>query len=64
MADDWKPPPVTRETVHEWTALDASELRDMILAVARAVGYQVVKITDEQWEEGHPDRVRFEVEEI
>ena len=58
------PKPVERETVHEWTGLDTSELRDMILAVARGCGFQVVKVTDTQWPEGHPDRVRFELEEI
>jgi len=63
MADQWTPP-VHREEIFGWTGLSTDELRDMILAVARACGFRVVRVTDTKWPEGHPDRVTFEVEEI
>lgn len=52
----------TEEQVFDWTILDQEEATKVLCALATHLGLKIVKVTDPNWREGHPDRVSFKVE--
>jgi hypothetical protein len=42
--------------------LDPEELRDALVAFVNHLGLRLVRVTNDEWPVGHPDRVRFVLE--
>jgi hypothetical protein len=53
-----------REEVLDYGGLDNDELRDIILKLCYHLNLKLIKVTNTYWSVGHPDRVKFELEEI
>src|SRR5690606_5092481 len=50
------------EQVFGWTVLDQEELTKVMVALADHLGLRIIKVTDKEWSEGHPDRIFFTIE--
>ena len=48
---------------YDWEALNQHEVTLALLTLANAVGLRLVKVTDYSYPEGHPDRIKIEVEQ-
>jgi hypothetical protein len=46
---------------HSYQSLDGDQVLNALVALAEHFGLTIVRVTDEQWPEGHPDRIRFEI---
>ncbi len=53
---------IKQDDVGSWEDLDTDEIQKVIHALVAQLGLKIVRIIDDQWPYGHPDRITFVVE--